>query len=91
MNSSLKQGKRDGANASTSQPIPRPSPPAGAPEDRVPPDGLIDELRDYGQELSAQLVAMARLELMVTVHSIVDDEMDVLRSLFEDEQHRALS
>lgn len=54
-------------------------------------DGLIDELKDGGQEFSAQLVAMARLELMMTVHRISEDEMDVLRSLFEDEQQRTLS
>jgi hypothetical protein len=48
-------------------------------------DGMIDELKDVGQDLSAQLVAMARLELMMTAHRISEQEMGALRSLFEDE------
>ncbi|MDQ8727158.1 hypothetical protein [Bradyrhizobium sp. LHD-71] len=47
-------------------------------------DEVIDELRDGGQALSAQLVAMARLELMRTAHHISEHEMGVLRSLVED-------
>ena len=47
-------------------------------------DGVIDELRDGGQTFSAQLVAMARLELMMTVHRISEHEVGALRSLFED-------
>jgi hypothetical protein len=54
-------------------------------------DGVIDELKDGGQVLSAQLVAMARMELMMTVHQISEHEMDVLRSLFEDKDQRLLS
>jgi hypothetical protein len=53
-------------------------------------DGLIDELKDGGQPFSAQLVAMARLEIMMTVHRISEQEVGALRSLFEDE-HRMLS
>ncbi len=53
-------------------------------------DGVIDELKDGGQAFSAQLVAMARLELMMTVHRISEHEMGALRSLFEDE-HQMLS
>jgi hypothetical protein len=49
-------------------------------------DGVIDELKDGGQAFSAQLVAMARLELMMTVHRISEHEMGALRSLFEDKQ-----
>ncbi len=48
-------------------------------------DGVIDELKDVGQDFSAQLVAMARLELMMTAHRISEQEMGALRSLFEDE------
>jgi hypothetical protein len=47
-------------------------------------DGLIDELKDGGQPFSAQLVAMARLELMMTVYQISEHEMGALRSLIED-------
>jgi hypothetical protein len=47
-------------------------------------DSVIDELKDGGQVFSAQLVAMARLELMMTVHRISEHEMGALRSLFED-------
>ena len=54
-------------------------------------DGLIDELKDGGQAFSAQLVAMARMELMMTVHQISEYEMDVLRSLFEEKDQRLLS
>ena len=54
-------------------------------------DGLIDELKDGGQVFSAQLVAMARMELVMTVHQISEHEMDVLRSLFEDKDQRLLS
>jgi hypothetical protein len=54
-------------------------------------DGVIDELRDGGQAFSAQLVAMARMELMMTVHQISKHEMDELRSLFEDKDQRLLS
>jgi hypothetical protein len=53
-------------------------------------DGVIDELKDGGQAFSAQLVAMARLELMMTLHRISEHEMGALRSLFEDE-HQMLS
>jgi hypothetical protein len=53
-------------------------------------DGLIDELKDGGQPLSARLIAMARLEIMMTVHRISEQEVGALRSLFEDE-HRMLS
>ena len=52
---------------------------------------MIDELKDGGQAFSAQLVAMARLELVMTVHRISEHEMDVLRSLFEDKDQRLLS
>lgn len=45
---------------------------------------VIDELRDGGHAFPAQLVAMARLELMMTVHRISEDEVGALRSLFED-------
>jgi hypothetical protein len=54
-------------------------------------DEVIDELKDGGQAFSAQLVAMARMELMMTVHRISEHEMDVLRSLFEDKDQRLLS
>jgi hypothetical protein len=54
-------------------------------------DGVIDELRDGGQAFSAQLVAMARMELMMTVHQISEHEMDELRSLFEEKGQRLLS
>lgn len=54
-------------------------------------DGVIDELKDGGQAFSAQLVAMARMELMMTVHRISQHEMDVLRSLFEEKDQRILS
>ena len=47
-------------------------------------DGVIGELKDGGQGFSAQLVAMARLELMMTVHRISEQEVGALRSLFED-------
>lgn len=53
-------------------------------------DEVIDELRGGGQDFSAQLVAMARLELMMTVHRISEHEMGALRELFEDE-HQMLS
>ena len=49
-------------------------------------DSVIHELKDGGQVFSAQLVAMARLELMMTVHRISEHEMGALRSLFEDKQ-----
>jgi hypothetical protein len=48
-------------------------------------DGVIGDLKDGGQDFSAQLVAMARLELMMTVHRISEHEMGALRSLFEDQ------
>lgn len=51
-------------------------------------DGVIGELRDGGQAFSAQLVAMARLELMMTVHRISEHEMGALRSLIEDKPQR---
>jgi hypothetical protein len=54
-------------------------------------DGVIGELKDGGQAFSAQLVAMARMELMMTVHRISEHEMGVLRSLFEDNDQRVLS
>jgi hypothetical protein len=54
-------------------------------------DGVIDELRDGGQAFSAQLVAMARMELVMTVHQISEREMDELRSLFADKDQRLLS
>lgn len=54
-------------------------------------DGVIDELRDGGQAFSAQLVAMARMELMMTVHEISEHEMGALRSLFEGKDQRLLS
>jgi hypothetical protein len=54
-------------------------------------DGVIGELKDGGQAFSAQLVAMARMELMMTVHRISEHEMGVLRSLFEDNDQRLLS
>jgi cell division protein ZapA (FtsZ GTPase activity inhibitor) len=54
-------------------------------------DGLIDELKDGGQVFSAQLVAMARMELVMTVHQISEHEMDVQRSLIEDKDQRILS
>jgi hypothetical protein len=47
-------------------------------------DGVIDELKDSGQGFCAQLVAMARMELMMTVHRISEQEMVALRSLFVD-------
>jgi hypothetical protein len=47
-------------------------------------DDVIDELKDGGQVFSAQLVAMARLELMMTVHRISEHEMGALRSLFDE-------
>jgi hypothetical protein len=47
-------------------------------------DGLIEDLKEAGQAFPAQLVAMARLELMMTAHSISEHEMGALRSLFED-------
>jgi hypothetical protein len=49
-------------------------------------EGVIDELKDGGQDFSAQLVAMARLELMMTVHRISEHEIGALRSLFEEPQ-----
>ena len=54
-------------------------------------DGVIGELKEGGQAFSAQLVAMARMELMMTVHRISEHEMGVLRSLFEDNDQRLLS
>ena len=54
-------------------------------------DGVIGELKDGGQAFSAQLVAMARMELMMTVHRISEHEMGVLRSLFDDSDKRLLS
>jgi len=54
-------------------------------------DGVIDELKDGGQAFSAQLVAMARMELMMTVHRNLEHEMGVLRSLFEGNDQRLLS
>ena len=48
-------------------------------------DGVIDELKVVGQDFSARLLAMARLELMMTAHRISEQEMGALRSLFEDE------
>jgi hypothetical protein len=53
-------------------------------------EGVIEELKNGGQAFSAQLVSMARLELMMTVHRISEHEMGALRSLFDDEQ-RVLS
>jgi hypothetical protein len=53
-------------------------------------DEVIDELKDGGQAFSAQLVAMARMELMMTVHRISEHEMGALRSLFEDNDDRRL-
>lgn len=50
-------------------------------------DEVIDELRDGGHAFPAQLVAMARLELMMTVHRISEHEMGVLRSLFQHNPH----
>lgn len=49
-------------------------------------DGVIEQLREGGLDFSAQLVAMARLELMMTVHRISEQEVGALRSLFEDER-----
>jgi cell division protein ZapA (FtsZ GTPase activity inhibitor) len=54
-------------------------------------DGVIDELKDGGQGFCAQLVAMARMELMMTVHRISEHEMGELRSLFADKDQRLLS
>lgn len=54
-------------------------------------DGVIDELKDGGQAFPAQLVAMARMELVRTAHQISEHEMDVLRSLFEEKDQRLLS
>jgi hypothetical protein len=49
-------------------------------------DGVIAQLREGGLDFSAQLVAMARLELMMTVHRISEQEVGALRSLFEEER-----
>jgi len=54
-------------------------------------DGVIDELKDGGQGFCAQLVAMARMELMMTVHRISEQEMCALRSLFTEKDQRLLS
>lgn len=54
-------------------------------------DRVIGELRDGGQAFSAQLVAMARMQLVMTVHQISEQEMGVLRSLFEDKDQHVLS
>lgn len=54
-------------------------------------DGVIGELRDNGQTFSAQLVAMARMQLVMTVHEISEQEMGVLRSLFEEKEQHVLS
>jgi len=54
-------------------------------------DGVIGELKEGGQAFSAQLVAMARMELMMTVHRISEHEMGALRSLFEEKDQRLLS
>ena len=48
-------------------------------------DGVIDELKVVGQDFSAQLLAMARLELMMTAHRISEQEMGALRSLIDNE------
>lgn len=47
-------------------------------------DGMIGELKDGGHALSAQLVSMARLELMMTLHQISEQEMGELRTMVED-------
>ncbi|WP_160170461.1 hypothetical protein [Afipia sp. P52-10] len=49
------------------------------------------ELRSGGLDFSAQLVAMARLELMMTVHRISEQEVGALRSLFEGGERKMLS
>lgn len=49
-------------------------------------DGVIQQLRDGGLDFSAQLVSMARLELMMTVHRISEQEVGELRSLSEGER-----
>lgn len=54
-------------------------------------DGVIDELKDGGQDFTAQLVAMARMELMMTVHRISEHEMGALRSLFAERDKHVLS
>jgi hypothetical protein len=54
-------------------------------------DGVIGELRGSGQAFTAQLVAMARMQLVMTVHEISEHEMGVLRSLFEEKDQHVLS
>ena len=54
-------------------------------------DGVIGELRGSGQAFSAQLVAMARMQLVMTVHQISEQEVGVLRSLFEEKERHVLS
>jgi hypothetical protein len=54
-------------------------------------DGVIGELRSSGQAFSAQLVAMARMQLVMTVHEISEQEIGVLRSLFEEKEQHVLS
>jgi hypothetical protein len=54
-------------------------------------DGVIGELRNSGQAFSAQLVAMARMQLVMTVHQISEQEIGVLRSLFEEKEQHVLS
>ncbi|ETR79063.1 hypothetical protein X566_10840 [Afipia sp. P52-10] len=54
-------------------------------------DAIMAELRSGGLDFSAQLVAMARLELMMTVHRISEQEVGALRSLFEGGERKMLS
>jgi hypothetical protein len=54
-------------------------------------EGVIGELKDGGQTFSAQLIAMARLELMMTVHRISENEMGALRQSLVEDKSRTLS
>ena len=48
-------------------------------------DELIEELKGSRQDFCAQLVGMARLELMMTVYRISEHEVGALRSLIDSE------
>jgi hypothetical protein len=46
-------------------------------------DEVIEELKGSRQDFCAQLVGMARLELMMTVYRISEHEVGALRSLID--------
>lgn len=48
-------------------------------------DDVIEELKGRRQDFCAQLVSMARLELMMTAYRISEHEVGALRSLIDNE------